>query len=134
MNATPRDSTAGLIPPDITEQIVAAATTELQIAAAEEATASITFHVDNSDGSADEVLRFEPNGRVYVRGELVDDNMDVYAALLDWGHQSSIIPDRVHEWAKEYGYVSREERNKPISGGITRYQLLKEEPDARQDH
>lgn len=31
-----------------------------------------------------EVVRFESDGRAYVRGELVDSNAEVYVALREW--------------------------------------------------
>ena len=32
----------------------------------------------------DEVMRFEPEGKVFVRGEEVDDNQEVYLAFRRW--------------------------------------------------
>lgn len=31
-----------------------------------------------------EVMRFEPDGRCFVRGELVDNNVEVYKAFRSW--------------------------------------------------
>jgi hypothetical protein len=38
----------------------------------------------------EEVMRFEPGGKVVIRGEQVDDNREVYAALRRW--MSAIDP------------------------------------------
>lgn len=33
---------------------------------------------------AEEYVRFEPGGKVYVRGELVDDNKEIYEQIKRW--------------------------------------------------
>lgn len=56
------------------------------------------FHVeDSSDGptnivftvGTEEMMKFEDNGNVYIRGQLVDDNEEVYKAFKDWLEQST---------------------------------------------
>jgi len=46
---------------------------------------NIVFHIDT-----EEVIRIQPDGEIYIRGEKVDDNQRVYAAMLgflkDSGH------------------------------------------------
>jgi len=41
-------------------------------------------HLTFRCAGGNEVLRFEPNGNAYVRGELVDSNKEVYVALRQW--------------------------------------------------
>ena len=38
-----------------------------------------------------EVMRFKPDGRVYVRGELVDDNMTIYKVFKTWLETAMIV-------------------------------------------
>jgi len=52
---------------------------------------SISFNVDT-----DEVLRFDPNGNIYVRGELVDSNKEVYDAMISFLEDSGYLV--VTEW------------------------------------
>lgn len=35
-------------------------------------------------GSSKEMMRFEADGRIFVRGEQVDDNKEVYKAFREW--------------------------------------------------
>lgn len=53
--------------------------------------ASISFTI-----GTDEVIRFDPDGKVYVRGELVDDNHKVYEAMIDFLRESGQFT--VSEW------------------------------------
>jgi len=53
--------------------------------------ASISFTIDT-----DEVIRFDPNGKVYVRGELVDDNHKIYSAMIDFLQETGHLT--VTEW------------------------------------
>ena len=53
--------------------------------------ASIVFTVDN-----EEVIRFDPNGKAYIRGELVDDNYRIYEAMLSFLHDAGHLT--VSEW------------------------------------
>lgn len=41
-----------------------------------------------------EMLRFDDNGKVYVRGEQVDDNQEIYTHFRRWLQLSHIIPPR----------------------------------------
>jgi hypothetical protein len=49
-----------------------------------------TDHAVGPDGSiifmtrSNELLRLDPNGKVFVRGVLVDDNTEVYRAFTSW--------------------------------------------------
>lgn len=45
---------------------------------------SIVFRVPGDDGSLLEVMRFNPLGDVWVRGEKVDDNKQVYDHFRAW--------------------------------------------------
>lgn len=47
---------------------------------------SISFNADT-----DEVLRFDPDGNIYVRGELVDSNKEVYDAMVSFLEDSGYI-------------------------------------------
>jgi len=49
----------------------------------------VEYERDGRDGvslvvGTDEMIRFDTNGEVYVRGQLVDDNKEVYQAFKDW--------------------------------------------------
>lgn len=46
-----------------------------------------------------EYLRFESDGKVYVRGELVDNNKDVYLAFRAWLRRALLIPSLQDETA-----------------------------------
>ena len=47
---------------------------------------TIVFNINS-----DEVLRFEENGKIYIHGELVDDNQKVYTAMLDFLTNTSTL-------------------------------------------
>lgn len=42
-------------------------------------------------GTGGEVVRFSPNGKVYVRGELVEDNLEIWSGLRDWLVAAGVI-------------------------------------------
>ncbi len=39
-----------------------------------------------------EMMRFDPDGKIYVRGEQVDDNQGIYMHFRRWLQLASIIP------------------------------------------
>lgn len=43
-----------------------------------------------ADGN--EMMRFESDGKVYIRGELVDDNLEVYKAFAEWFSKANHAP------------------------------------------
>lgn len=43
------------------------------------------------------VLLFAPDGKVYVRGELVHDNLAIWAALREWLVHANIVRDKSAE-------------------------------------
>ncbi len=55
---------------------------------------TITFQVPGESGERVEVLRFEPLGACYVRGEKVDDNMEIYRMLRHWLNHAVRIEGR----------------------------------------
>jgi hypothetical protein len=52
---------------------------------------SIIFFLHNQ-----EVLRFSPDGPIYIYGEQVDDNAAVYRVFLDWLRESALIDGTGH--------------------------------------
>lgn len=57
---------------------------------------------DNTDSNiifsfdTEEVLRFNSDGKVYIRGKLVDDNQKVYSAMLNFLTNAGTL--KVSEW------------------------------------
>jgi hypothetical protein len=47
---------------------------------------SIIFYLHNQ-----EVLRFSPDGPIYIYGERVDDNAAVYRVFLDWLRETALL-------------------------------------------
>jgi len=78
---------------------------------------NIVFHIDD-----EEILRFEPQGRVFVRGQQVDDNREIYAAFLHWGVKSGLMSRSVMDkWVMENNY-----KDLPVEPGKNRYEILTE--------
>lgn len=48
-----------------------------------------------------EVLRFVADGRVFVRGTLVDDDAEIYQAFLEWFRQTELPPERCPHCGRE---------------------------------
>ncbi len=62
---------------------------------------NVTFAPGNGEPSGDiifkladarEMIRFDHDGKVYVRGELVDDNQGIYMHFRRWMQLACIIP------------------------------------------
>lgn len=86
---------------------------------------NITFWNSGPENEQREVLRFETDGRVFVRGEQVDDNLEIYAAFLRWGISAgAFLPEAYERWASEHHFVEPIKTESQISGGISRYDLL----------
>jgi len=80
---------------------------------------AVTF--DSGPGDTP-VLQFMQDGRIYIRGQLVDDNQEVYAALLNWMQASGHYPQDRHR----EGLNKPEPQSEPPEPGRSRFDILRE--------
>lgn len=59
------------------------------VRSAELSPGDLTFSLREDEGVPEEVLRFCAGGKVYVRGELVDDNKEIYRAFKEFMEEVS---------------------------------------------
>jgi hypothetical protein len=111
------DNSEWVLPPDTPAETESLSTIQAPLTFATTAEPSLEFRLDENPTP---VLEFHTDGKVYVRGELVDNNKEIYSAIVDFLYNVRQIPHDSQEYRRREGLDKP-----PESRGMSRFEILK---------